>query len=445
MSENIFPENFLWGAATAATQIEGAWDEDGKCPSIWDVAPAKKIKNGDTCHKACDHYHRYKEDVTLMKELGLKSYRFSVNWCRIMPEKGKVNEKGIEFYRNLITELKAAGIEPLLTVFHWDTPEWVQKEGGWNSDATIGYFSDYVKVLVDAFSDQVTYWMTMNEPQCFIMNGYMVGAHAPFTHKYLELNRLSRVCMLCHGAAVRIIRQNAKTTPKIGIAMATSAVIPKSETEADIEEAYQKTFMGQMGAMGNAWFDDPILAGTPVDVFGIYHTSRKDLNDICMPLDFVGINNYCPMEGGNYMQGNAAQVPGCARNSMGWLVDKGSLYWILRFMYRRYRLPILVTENGYSGNDWVCIDGKVHDPQRTDFMLRYLSGVKRALTENVPVLGYQYWSLMDNFEWAEGFNPRFGLIYVDYTTEKRIMKDSAFAYRDLIAANGADIPDFESI
>jgi beta-glucosidase len=441
----IFPEDFMWGAATAATQVEGAWDEDGKCPSIWDIAPEKKIKNGDTCHRACDHYHRYKEDVALMKKLGLKSYRFSVNWCRIMPQKGVVNEKGIEFYRNLISELKAAGIEPLLTVFHWDTPVWVQKEGGWMSDRTIQYYSDYVKVLMDAFSDQVTWWMTMNEPQCFIMNGYMVGAHAPFTHRYLALNQLTRVCMLCHGAAVRIIRQYAKKPPKIGIAMAVSAVIPQSESKEDIGKAYKATFTGQMGTMGNAWFDDPILAGRPVTAYGVYRTSQKDLKDIFMPLDFVGINNYSPMEGGNYLQGDKHHVPGCSRNSMGWIVDKGSLYWTIRFMYHRYHLPILVTENGYSDNDCICLDGKVHDPQRSDYMLRYLSGVKRAVSEKIPVLGYQYWSLLDNFEWSEGYTPRFGLIYVDYESERRIPKDSSDAYREIIAQNGDNIPDYRSI
>lgn len=196
MSKSVFQKDFLWGAATAATQIEGAWNEDGKCPSIWDVAPEKRIKNGDTCHDACDHYHRYKEDVALMKEMGLKTYRFSINWCRIMPAKGQVNEKGIVFYKELVNELINAGIEPLVTLFHWETPQWVQEEGGWLSDNTITYFTEYVKVVVDALSDQVTWWMTLNEPQCYIMNGYMVGAHAPFKHKYLSLSKMSRVCML---------------------------------------------------------------------------------------------------------------------------------------------------------------------------------------------------------------------------------------------------------
>ena len=436
MSKSVFQKDFLWGAATAATQIEGAWNEDGKCPSIWDVAPEKRIKNGDTCHDACDHYHRYKEDVALMKEMGLKTYRFSINWCRIMPAKGQVNEKGIVFYKELVNELINAGIEPLGTLFHWETPQWVQEEGGWLSDNTITYFTEYVKVVVDALSDQVTWWMTLNEPQCYIMNGYMVGAHAPFKHKYLSLSKMSRVCMLCHGKAVKIIRERAKTTPKVGIAMATTCVIPENESVEAIEKAYNATYTGQMGTMGNAWFCDPMLKGESVTAYGIYRTSKKDLDEIFQPLDFVGINTYSPMEGGNYGQGNKNQKPGCSRNSMGWLVDEGCLYWTIRFMYKRYGLPIIVTENGYSDNDSVCLDGKVHDPQRTDFIYRYLGGVKRAISEGIPVIGYQYWSLMDNFEWAEGYSPRFGLIYIDFETQERILKDSAYEYKKIIETNG---------
>ena len=188
--------------------------------------------------------------------------------------------------------------------------------------------------------------------------------------------------------------------------------------------------------MGNAWFCDPMLKGESVTAYGIYRTSKKDLDEIFQPLDFVGINTYSPMEGGNYGQGNKNQKPGCSRNSMGWLVDEGCLYWTIRFMYKRYGLPIIVTENGYSDNDSVCLDGKVHDPQRTDFIYRYLGGVKRAISEGIPVIGYQYWSLMDNFEWAEGYSPRFGLIYIDFETQERILKDSAYEYKKIIETNG---------
>lgn len=225
-------------------------------------------------------------------------------------------------------------------------------------------------------------------------------------------------------------------TPKVGIAMATTCVIPENESVEAIEKAYNATYTGQMGTMGNAWFCDPMLKGESVTAYGIYRTSKKDLDEIFQPLDFVGINTYSPMEGGNYGQGNKNQKPGCSRNSMGWLVDEGCLYWTIRFMYKRYGLPIIVTENGYSDNDSVCLDGKVHDPQRTDFIYRYLGGVKRAISEGIPVIGYQYWSLMDNFEWAEGYSPRFGLIYIDFETQERILKDSAYEYKKIIETNG---------
>lgn len=439
MSVNTFPKNFLWGAATAATQIEGAWDEDGKCPSIWDMAKPKHVKYGEDCHNACDHYHRYKEDVKLMKEIGLKSYRFSVNWCRIMPEKGKVNPKGIQFYQNLVTELKHAGVEPMCTLFHWDTPQWVQEEGGWLSDSTITYFCEYVRVMVEALSDKVTYWMTLNEPSCFIMNGYMQGAHAPFKRNYLCLSKASRVCMLCHGKAVQIIRANAKTTPKIGIAMAASSFVPKDESTEAIQEAYHLSFDGDMGAMSNSWFCDPMLAGKGVTAYGVYKTSMKDIDEIYQPLDFLGINVYSPLQEGAWF-GKAKTVQGAARTSMGWIVDERCLYWTIRFMHERYGLPIMVTENGCADNDYVCLDGKIHDPQRADFIHRYLGGVKRAVEEGIPVIGYQYWSFMDNFEWAEGYDPRFGLIFVDYENDcKRILKDSAYEYKRIIESNGAEI------
>lgn len=436
MSVNTFPKDFLWGAATAATQIEGAWNEDGKCPSIWDMAKPKHVRYGEDCHYSCDHYHRYKEDVQLMKEMGLKSYRFSINWCRIMPEKGKVNPKGVVFYQNLVKELQIAGIEPICVLYHWDLPQWVQDEGGWMNDSTVAYFGEYVKVMVEALSEDVTYWITLNEPSCFSMNGHMQGVHAPFKHNYLSLSKTSRVCMLAHGKAVKIIREFAKTTPKIGISMAVGAFIPKEETKEAIKEAYELSFEGNMGAMSNSWFCDPILAGKGVTAYGVYKTSMKEIDEIYQPLDFVGINVYAPLQEGSWF-GKAKAPQGASRNSLGWIVDGRCLYWIIRFMYERYGLPIMVTENGFSDNDAVCLDGKVHDPQRTDFIYRYLGGVKQALEEEIPVIGYQYWSLMDNFEWAEGYDPRFGLIFVDYDKDyKRILKDSAYEYKKIIECNG---------
>lgn len=439
MMNKDFPKDFLWGAASAAIQIEGAYNEDGKGLSIWDIADKKRIKNGDTCHVACDHYHLYKDDVALMKEMGLKSYRFSISWPRIVPEKGKINEQGIKFYVDLVNELEAAGIEPLVTLFHWDTPVWVQKEGGWKSSKVIQYFEEYTKIVVDALSDKVKWWMTLNEPQCYIMNGYMQGVHAPFKRDYLGLNKLTLNAMLAHAKAVKIIRQFAKITPKIGIAMASGAFVPNDESNEAIEIARHKTFNEGIGLLGNGWWMDPILAGKPVKAYGIYHTSKKHLKEIQQPLDFVGVNVYQPFNNAPWGGDPNQKLVGGPKSSLGWTIDERVLYWTLRFVYDRYKLPVLVSENGVADNDVICLDGKVHDPQRSDFIHRYLGQVKRAINEEVPVIGFQYWTIMDNFEWAEGYEPRFGLIYVDFNTKRRVLKDSAHEYSKIIETNGKTI------
>lgn len=434
---NKFSKDFLWGAATAAPQIEGGFDEDGRTPSIWDVAPAKKIKNGANCHVACDHYHRWKEDVALMKKLGLKSYRFSISWSRVMPQEGIINQKGLQFYSDLVDELIKNGIEPLVTIFHWDTPVWVYKKGGWLSKKIIPLFAEYTKAVVEKLSDRVTYWMAMNEPQCFIMNGYMQGAHAPFKHKYLSLSKLTKICLFAHAEAVNTVRKYAKKPPKVGIAMAAGAFIPKSESKEDIEEARRNSFYGAMGTMNNRWWSDPVFKGQPVRAYGIYHTRKKDMPKIKVNLDFIGVNVYQPFREGSW--GNKpADVPEDKKTSMGWVIDGRVLYWTIRFFYERYGLPVMVTENGMADNDEhdKVVNEAVHDVKRKLFMQEYLDGVKRAVNEDIPVLGYQYWSLLDNFEWAEGYEPRFGLIHVDFKTQQRTLKDSAYEYKKIIESNG---------
>ena len=439
MNEQGFPKGFLWGASSAAPQIEGGWNEDGRTPSIWDVAPEKKIKNGENCHTACDHYHRWREDVALMKELGLKSYRFSISWSRVMPEEGKVNEKGLRFYSDLVDELLAAGIEPLVTIFHWDLPLWVYQKGGWLSEKVVPLFRDYTKVIVDALSDRVTWWMTINEPACFIMNSYLQGVHAPFKRKYLALSKLSRNAMLAHGAAVRAIRQYAKRTPKVGIALSSGVFVPEDETSERIEWARQHSMETGTGLMANRWWMDTILAGRPVRAYGIFASKEKDMAAIHVPLDFLGLNIYTPFNYSAWNGDGQLPKPGMPRNSLGWVIDERVMYWNVRFVYERYGLPIMITENGLAANDTISLDGKVHDPNRADFIRRYLKELKRAIDESIPVLGYQHWSVMDNFEWAEGYDPRFGLVYVDYATQERIVKDSAWEYKKIIEANGANL------
>ena len=431
-----FPKNFLWGAAAAAYQIEGAYNEDGKVPGIWDALSDGHVKHGDNGNVACDHYHRFREDIALMKEIGLKSYRFSVSWPRIIvDEKGTVNPKGLQFYVELVNELTSVGIEPMCTLFHWNLPMWAYKMGGWKNEKIADLFADYAAVVVNALSDKVRYWMTINEPQCFVGLGYSQGAHAPFEKNDRDtVAKIMRVVMLAHGKAVNVIRSNAKQTPYIGFAMADTAVLPSSEREEDVKTAYEKTF-----ASGSMAFGDGMVLGKFGGIMqGIVSDADKEI--ICQPLDFYGFNCYTGGNFADFSNGRNEWVKeGMPRTATDWVVSPEVLYWLPKFLYERYRLPLLVTENGMANLDWVMTDGKVHDPQRIDYMRRYLSCLKRAVNEKIPVIGYQYWSVMDNFEWSEGYDKRFGLIYVDYQTQKRIMKDSAYFYAEVIRTNGDNL------
>ena len=432
-----FPKDFLWGAATASAQIEGGWNEDGRTPSIWDVAPKGKIKGDANCHLACDHYHRWRDDVALMKELGLKSYRFSISWSRVMPDEGRINPKGIAFYSELVDELRRNDIEPIVTIYHWDLPVWVQERGGWMSNDIIPLFVDYTKALVDTLSDRVTYWLPMNEPQCFIMNGHMVGAHAPFQKHYLALPKLTRNSLMAFHQSVEIIRTKAKTRPKIGIAMAASAFIPKNESNEETALARQKSFYYKSGVMSNRWWSDPLILGKTVRAYGIYSLRKTDIQHIQTKLDFIGLNVYSPF--GENWNGTNEDVPSEKKNSLGWVNDGRCLYWTIRFFHERYALPIMVTENGLCDDDLTVTDDRIPDEKRVNYISEYLGNVKRAVDEGIPVLGYQYWSLMDNFEWAEGYTPRFGIIHVDFDTQKRILKDSAYVYKRIIDTNGSGL------
>lgn len=430
-----FPNDFLWGAASASAQIEGAWDEDGKCPSIWDVA-GSHIKSGENCHTACDHYHRYKEDVALMKELGLKSYRFSVSMCRVMPEEGRIDPRGLEFYQSLVRELRTAGIEPLCTLYHWDLPVWAQKKGGWKNPKIIDWYLDYVKAVTEALSEDVQYWMTFNEPQCFLMLGYFLGMHAPFRHDIFTFKKAIRHFLLAHGRAVTLIRGTAKRTPKIGIAMAASNFIPKEENAESLDDAMEKSFLSRNGEFSNGVFMDPIGLGRASKMMR-KKLSAEDLRITSAPIDFVGLNVYQPLNG--QIDKAAYDAENHSKTMMDWYVDPRCLYWSIRQYWERYHIPIMVTENGMANPDAVGTDGQVHDPVRSDFLNGFLRSVKRAVDEGVPVLGYQYWSIMDNFEWCEGYGPRFGLIHVDYETQKRTIKDSGYHYAEIIRTNGANL------
>lgn len=433
-----FSKDFMWGVATAATQIEGAWDEDGKCPSIWDMSDGH-IKNNDTCHEACDHYHRYKEDVKLLKKLGVKSYRFSVNMCRVMPEKGVINQKGLEFYSNLVDELVKEGIEPLCTLYHWDLPIWAHELGGWKNDSIVEWYLQYAEAVVDDLSDRVRYWMTFNEPQMFIMMGYVVGSAAPYKHQVFSFRKHHlRNMLMAHGKAVRMIHEKAKQKVLVGIAMASSTFIPLSESENDIQDAYIQSFESQVGEGSNSMYMDPIVLGKATNMLK-RALSSEDLKIISAPIDFIGLNVYqCSNPMGDKRYKEAYLRENHPKTDMGWYIDGRCLYWTVKHYWKRYQLPIMITENGMA-DTLPAIDGKVHDQQRIDFLDEFLGNLKRAADERIPVLGYQHWSFMDNFEWNEGYGPRFGLVHVNYETQERILKDSAYHYMEIIKENGKNL------
>ncbi|MBQ1508291.1 MAG: family 1 glycosylhydrolase [Erysipelotrichaceae bacterium] len=435
-----FRKDFLWGAATAATQIEGAWDEDGKCPSIWDVSYGH-IKNGDTCHVACDHYHRYKEDVQLLKQIGVKSYRFSVNMCRVMTEEGKIDPKGLDFYSDLVDELLKNGIVPLCTLYHWDLPQWAQDKGGWKNDQIVDWYLQYAEETVSRLSDRVQYWMTFNEPQIFIMMGYVTGTFAPYRHDVLSFRKHHlRNMLLAHGKCVKMIREKAKTAPKIGIAMASSAYIPLSESAEDIDEAYRLSFESQIGEGSNGMYMDPIGLGKASKMLK-KTLSEEDLKIISEPLDFVGLNVYQPSNPmGDKKYKAAYEAEKHPKTSMGWVIDGRCLYWTVRHYWRRYHLPIMITENGMADTGVFLNKGdEINDEIRVAFLDEFLKNLKRAADEDIPVLGYQHWSFLDNFEWNEGYGPRFGLVRVDYDTQKRTLKNSAYHYQHIIETNGEEL------
>lgn len=430
-----FPKEFIWGAASAAAQIEGGWDEDGRTPSIWDNMPPGKIHNNETCRTACDHYHRWREDVELMAGLGMKAYRFSVSWSRVIPEKGKVNPAGLRFYSELVDELCACGIRPMITLFHSDMPQWVFDAGGWQNEAVIEDFAFFAKTMVEALSDRVEYWFTMNEPQCFMPD-------------YLELAGLSadetaqsavwRMILLSHGRAVQAMRAAARQPLKIGLVVMGIVVEPVPGVISE-ENAEAMTFSDQGGFLGMSRWTEPLLLGkVPESMAPVL--SPEDLVNICQPLDLFCANvygsaNFCDRPG----RENPLSFPGAPKSQIGMPVRPRCLYYLAKFAWKRYGLPVLFTENGFSNIDFVMLDGKVHDPQRIDYIHRYLLALEQALEENIPVVGYLYWSILDNFEWFKGYDMRFGLIYVDYPTQRRILKDSALYYRDVIASNGENL------
>jgi beta-glucosidase len=457
-----FPTTFIWGAASAAYQIEGAVAEDGRGESIWDVfcRQPNAVWNRQTGDIACDHYHRFAEDVALMKEIGLKGYRFSVAWPRVFPEgTGAVNAKGLEFYDRLVDHLLAAGIAPFLTLYHWDLPQALFARGGWNNAESPEWFAAYVATVVEKLSDRVAHWMTFNEPQIFLGFGLHYGMHAPVGQRpFNEVLAAGHNVLLAHGRAVQAIRAHAKTPASVGLAPAAMIAMPATDAPADLELARHVTFsvkyrelflpVTPKNCLNNAWWMDPIFLGEyPADALEYFGADAPpiasgDMDLIRQPLDFCGMNMYFGAAVHADEKGEVALIPappGHPTTAYDWPVTPDVLYWGPRFFHERYGQPIYVTENGVSCRDWISLDDTVHDPQRIDFLTRYLRQLGRALEDGVPVHGYFHWSATDNFEWSHGYKERFGLIYVDYPTQRRVLKDSAHWYRQVIATNGAHL------
>ncbi|MFW6238423.1 MAG: GH1 family beta-glucosidase [Halanaerobiales bacterium] len=447
---NKFPEDFVWGAAAASYQIEGAVNEDGKGLSVWDKFCQRggSIENGDTGEVTCNHYHHFREDVELMSEIGLEAYRFSICWPRVLPVgRGKINEQGLDFYDRLVDELLEHGIEPYITLFHWDYPYELYRRGGWLNPDSPEWFGEYTQVIIERLSDRVDNWITLNEPQVYTLLGHKEGTHAPGLKLGMdEILEVAHNSLLAHGRATEVIRDAAGEN-RIGIAPCMTAPVP-SEKLAAKEGLLAEEVFAVNSLWDVSWWLDPIIFGEyPASGQEKYKeimpvVEAEDMDLISGSLDFLGVNIYFgPVlelnERGQVVLGE--HKPGITRTAFDWPVTPESLYWGPKLLYNRYDLPVVVTENGMSNTDCVSLDGEVHDPQRINYLRRYLREYRRATGDGVEIEGYFQWSIMDNFEWSEGFKERFGLIYVDYETGERIIKDSGYWYREVIENNGNNL------
>jgi beta-glucosidase len=435
-----FPPDFVWGAATASYQIEGAGYDGARGESIWDrfCATPGKVRNGDTGDVACDFYNRYAGDVGLMRELGLDAFRFSFAWPRILPEgRGRVNHEGLDFYDRLLDELLENGIRPFATLYHWDLPQVLEDRGGWPSRETVDAFAEYTEILAGRFGDRVGHWITLNEPRVSSWLGYWRGIHAPGRTNKADALATSHHLLLAHGRAVEILRRVAPAA-KVGVTLDLHPVYPA--TDSDLDKAAAKSVDG----FENRWFLDPIFRGEyPADIVATLGDDAPpildgDLASISAPIDFLGVNNYSREVVSAGPDGNgrgAARDPDSAYTDMGWEVYPDGLHDVLIRLRDEYAVPsIYITENGAAFADVRSHDGAVRDPEREAFLEAYVGAVGRAVAEGVPVHGYFVWSLLDNFEWGWGYGKRFGIVYVDYPTQERVPKGSFEWYRDLIAA-----------
>jgi beta-glucosidase len=438
---DTFPADFVWGAATASYQIEGAVHEDGRGESVWDrfSATPGKVRGGDTGAVACDFYHRFRDDIGLMHELGLDAFRFSIAWPRIIPEgRGTVNQAGLDFYDRLVDALLEQGIEPFATLFHWDLPQALEDAGGWPVRETAEAFVEYAEVVAERLGDRVRQWTTHNEPWVHAWLGHSWGWHAPGRTSESDAVAAAHHLLLSHGSAVDVIRR-AVPDARVGIVLDLSHVYPASDSAEDEAAAWA------VDGGGNRWFLDPLFRGSyPADllernalVAPFVHDG--DFDTISVPIDFVGVNNYrrylvtAGSEGPQFISD-----PERRHTEMGWEVYPDGLHRLLVRLADDYGpAAIYVTENGAAFGDVRVHDGRVHDPERTEYLESHIAAVGHAVSDGAPVKGYFVWSLLDNFEWALGYSKRFGIVYVDYPTLERVPKDSFYWYRDHIAGRRA--------
>ena len=435
-----FPADFAWGAATAAYQIEGAVDHDGRGESIWDrfCATPGKVRNGESGAVACDFYHRFPDDVRLMRELGLDALRFSIAWPRIVPEgRGKVNQAGLDFYDRLIDELLAQGVRPFPTLYHWDLPQPLEDDGGWPARSTAEAFVAYAEVVAERLGDRVSNWITHNEPWVAAWLGYGSGEHAPGRANAADALAAAHHLLLSHGWAAEAIRRAAPDA-NVGITLVLSPAYPASESEEDRQAAQNAD------GFYNRWFLDPVFRGSyPADLLEYFAPSAPpvedgDIETIAAPLDFLGVNYYTRRvlranpEDGHPL---AVRDPDASYTAMDWEIYPDGLFDVLVRVRDDYDPPpIYITENGAAFGDHPTHDGEVVDPERWAYIEAHLDAIRRAIDAGVPMAGYFVWSLLDNFEWTHGYSKRFGIVYVDYPTLERVPKASYRWYRDFIAA-----------
>ena len=457
MSQNellSFPQNFIWGAATASYQIEGGWNKDGKGESTWDHFTHKpgKIYRGDTGNVACDHYHRWKEDVALMKQLGLKAYRFSIGWPRILPTgRGTVNELGLDFYSQLVDELLKAGITPFVTLNHWDIPQALEDECGWAIRSTAEAFVEYADIVSRALGDRVKHWITHNEPAVVAWMGYGMGIHAPGLKDYALAVRASHYLLLSHGWATPVIRRNSPGA-EVGVTLNASWAVAASESTAD------RNVVRHGDGMWTRWFFDPLYGRNyPADLDadfaemgalpnGLDFVQPSDQDDISVFTDFIGLNYYSRHVIRAETPDNDPQTVFPAERTPAnytdtdWEVYPDGLFGLLSKVYFNYQpAKIYITENGASYSDGPNANGRIPDLHRLNYLKRHFVAAQRAIQAGIPLAGYFVWSLMDNFEWAKGYEKRFGIIWVDYQTQQRILKDSALWYAEVIKKNAVEI------